>query len=752
MRKGTTYAIVLIALASVLVLCGNLVSATAKTITVGPSGCDYTSIQAAISAARSGDTVYVQSGTYEEHIVFKEGVILQGAGRDKVTIWYGGNNSVITVRNISSGKIDGFTIEYKGTDERFVIWISSSNLTLSNNVIAGAVYSGILVGDISSDPLIEDNIIINNRQHGIYIRSYAKGTIRDNEIYENGYSGIAVAEEADPLIEDNTIMNNRQAGIYIRSYAKGTIWGNEIYENGYSGIAVKEEAEPLIEDNVIRSNQYNGIFACSSAKGTIRNNEIYENGYSGIEVVEDSEPLIEGNIIRNHEYSGIYIYSSAKGTIRDNEIYENGYPGITVAEDSDPLIQNNTIIFNTGDGIWVSGDSKPVIKNNIIVRNEGDGINVAGYNSGPKGNPIVSYNDVWNNEGTNYGGMSKPITDISVDPQLMDTRNCDFHLKPTSPCIGAGESGEDMGAHPHKKVNQPPVADFSFSPSAPGVGELVRFDASGSSDPDGRIRNYEWAFGDGISGLGRTTTHTYSRNGSYTVRLTVADDDGSTASTTKAIIVTRAAQPSRITSIDFSERIPRGVEAKGMIGFHDPDGDLVRARFEVLEGDLEDFTLDLTKPPYAEQVEGLTEGSFNFEITVDQPGSYHIAVTLVDKKGLTSEPVEFSFGAISPAPPTISSVIFPPAIAVNRAQKGLVKFEDLDGDIVQAEFTVVEGDPAVIMIEPGMNFDPEVSGRTEGAFRFSVQVTQAQTITLRLTLTDSAGQTSEPHEFTFEVE
>jgi len=706
MRKGTTHAIVLIALAFVLVLCGNLVSATAKTITVGPSSCDYASIQTAIDAARSGDTVYVESGVYEEYIVFKDGLTLLGEGRDKVTIRYGGNNPVITARNISSGKIDGFTIKYTGTDEYCAVWVSSSSLTLSNNVITGSVYVGAEIGQIDSDPLIEGNIIRDSKIPGISIvNSSAKGTIRENEIYGNSY-----------------------------------------------GIAVVKGAKPLIEGNIIRDNKRAGIFIFEGGKGTVRDNEIYENGSSGIEVVEGSDLLIEGNIIRNNQEDGIFVYRDAGGTVWNNEIYENGYYGISVGEEADPLIQNNTIIFNTWDGIWAYDRAKPVIKNNIIVRNEDDGIDVTGYDSGPKGNPIVSYNDVWNNEGTNYDGMSKPTTDISVDPQFIDLDDRDFHLKPTSPCIGAGEDGEDMGAHPCKTVNQPPVADFSFSPSAPGVGELVRFDASGSSDPDGRIRNYEWTFGDGISGSGRTTTHVYSRNGSFTVRLTVADDDGSTASTTKTIIVTTAAQPSQITSIDFPERIPTGVEARGMIEFLDPDGDLAEARFDVLEGDLEDFTLDLAEPPYAEQVKGLTEGSFNFEIAVNQPGSYRITVTLVDKEGLTSEPVEFSFGAISPTPPGIFGVIFPPAIAVNQAQNGLVKFEDLDGDIVQAQFEILKGDPTTIVIKPGMNFDPEVSSRTEGAFRFSVQATQAQTVTLRLTLTDSAGQTSEPYEFTFEVE
>lgn len=45
------------------------------------------------------------------------------------------------------------------------------------------------------------------------------------------------------------------------------------------------------------------------------------------------------------------------------------------------------------------------------------------------------------------------------------------------------------------------------------VGEVVTFDASGSYDLDGSILSYDWAFGDGTTGVGRIATHAYSSKG-----------------------------------------------------------------------------------------------------------------------------------------------------------------------------------------------------------------------------------------------
>jgi PKD repeat protein len=70
------------------------------------------------------------------------------------------------------------------------------------------------------------------------------------------------------------------------------------------------------------------------------------------------------------------------------------------------------------------------------------------------------------------------------------------------------------------------------------VGTPILFDGSGSTAYTGTtISSYTWVFGDGTTGVGIKSSHTYLTAGTYTVRLTVADNTGAahTATTTATI-------------------------------------------------------------------------------------------------------------------------------------------------------------------------------------------------------------------------
>lgn len=86
--------------------------------------------------------------------------------------------------------------------------------------------------------------------------------------------------------------------------------------------------------------------------------------------------------------------------------------------------------------------------------------------------------------------------------------------------------------------NQFPIAIFDFSPLNPTAGQKVFFNAWQSTDPDGVITSYRWDFGDGKTGSGATTSHTYQAPGTYVVVLRVTDDDGYESATSRTVNVT----------------------------------------------------------------------------------------------------------------------------------------------------------------------------------------------------------------------
>lgn len=81
-------------------------------------------------------------------------------------------------------------------------------------------------------------------------------------------------------------------------------------------------------------------------------------------------------------------------------------------------------------------------------------------------------------------------------------------------------------------ANLPPTAEFSVSTNAAQMGEIrlddeIRF-TDASTDPEDHQLRYTWDFGDGSSSDASNPSHSYDEAGSFTVVLTVADDEGET--------------------------------------------------------------------------------------------------------------------------------------------------------------------------------------------------------------------------------
>ena len=97
-----------------------------------------------------------------------------------------------------------------------------------------------------------------------------------------------------------------------------------------------------------------------------------------------------------------------------------------------------------------------------------------------------------------------------------------------------------------------------------------------------------------------------------------------------------------ILSIDFPGRIPAdGTDVSGEVRVRGPDGDIQWAYFDVAEAtDFTPFHFDLTESLVVGDAKA---GAFRFYVWLNTTQRVTLRVTLVDRAGNASEPVELLF-------------------------------------------------------------------------------------------------------------
>ena len=158
-------------------------------------------------------------------------------------------------------------------------------------------------------------------------------------------------------------------------------------------------------------------------------------------------------------------------------------------------------------------------------------------------------------------------------PQLaevgfVDTSAANYRLLSSSPYKNAGTDGLDIGANqdnieaaiggqqvPPLPTNRPPQVSINASASSGVAPFTVAFTAD-ASDPDGSISAFNWSFGDGGTSTMPAVSHDYQTAGTFTARVTVTDNLGSTATDTIVITISNPPLPLGSEVVLYASQAP----------------------------------------------------------------------------------------------------------------------------------------------------------------------------------------------------
>ena len=374
----------------------------------------------AMTAANSGDAIWVAAGRYPERLAMKPEVALYGG--------FAGVETAFSQRNWHTN----LSI-LDGTNGGVVVNITNAGpaTRIDGMVITGglAIHGGG-IAMVGSAPVIANNLITANITDGagagvsiwgfrilssteIYLPLLTNNTITANQsINDEGDGGGIAVVGSSPVIVRNVIARNTAT------------------RNG-GGIACWRHSLPLVANNFIEANSasYDEGTASTGGGGVFASATDLDGRPIAGAV---SAPLIVNNVIAANgarSGGGVALIDSrlGAGTLQNNNIVANSGSGVFWGNTS-PTNENNLVAFNT----W-GFERSPAFTNEATLRfNNVFGNAVLGINGDYRFTPARTGSD----------------GNISADPKLANHRVGDFHLQPGSPCVDAGSLAPQQTAQP----------------------------------------------------------------------------------------------------------------------------------------------------------------------------------------------------------------------------------------------------------------------------------------------------------------
>ncbi|MBA7651878.1 hypothetical protein ES703_59707 [subsurface metagenome] len=259
---------------------------------------DYSSIQEAVDAASSGDTVVIRDGIYTENVNIK---------KDHLTLRseHGAERTVVEAANTADETFQ-VTADYV-TVQGFTVRLGSAGIFLN-----GADYCNIF-----------GNIIFSNSRRGIHLFRSSHNNLTENNASSNSRDGIYLEYSSNNnTLEGNTVSGNSETGIYLLESSNNTLTENTTPNNDY-GIYLRCSPHNNLTENTASNNSRDGIHLFRSSHNNLTENTASNNSRDGIYLEYSSnENTLKRNTVSGNSQYGIYLkYSS------NNRIYFNSFTG-----------------------------------------------------------------------------------------------------------------------------------------------------------------------------------------------------------------------------------------------------------------------------------------------------------------------------------------------------------------------------------------------------------------------------------------
>jgi hypothetical protein len=439
-------------------------AASARTVKVCSSGCDFSDINSAFVNSYNNDTIFIDMASYDGMGVLTsslpstvKNLTIKGRGIDQ-TVWKLSNNPG-NGHQLHIESISGVTVTIK-------------DMTFNENDFANS--SIHIYGNTTNCTFNFESVkVVNSKAAGIYYEGDSIGTVNNSYFANNEWPGVSIHENASVTIKNSKFENHQHQGVDVRDSVSVTVDSCEFIGNNkskthgdleYSGvITLSNSSISIITNNSFEENELDIITIYDNSNFILKENNMIgmgNNGYGSIAIFDNAIGKIEANSINtrnNVSFSSIELKNNSSVEITNNIILPLT-TGINIRNTSKAEIINNSIIGTQApenvfsSGIEVEDNSQIKAVNNIIVNfMGGNGIYV---NANHVDDYTIKYNDIWNNK-NNYVGLEPGEGDISIDPKFVSST--DFHLQPTSPAINAGDpdtayndpddSRNDMGAY-----------------------------------------------------------------------------------------------------------------------------------------------------------------------------------------------------------------------------------------------------------------------------------------------------------------